>query len=448
MSEFQGLVESGRDGTDAMRTGRIGGCAILGGICILSVALMIPGGDSGAEEAPRPASVYIDNALSKNPSLSAMQERIRVKENAAIRAGALDNPKGWVAVSNVPVRSLSFREEDMTGKEVGISQMFPYPGKRAHMVRMGMLEKEQTEYDLAEMRNMLRAEIRMTYAELYSVRKQADVVRRTRDVLQDIVGVTQELYAVGKGSQADVLRGQVESGKMREMLLMLENRERVLSVRLNTLAALPPVETVPPLEELAEFAVPYSQEKLMAMYEESRPARKALQAKIRKGEVGVLHAGHEYKPDFEVSLSYMQRDPMPDGTKRPDMFTGMFSMTLPIWKDAKIEPGIREMKAEREMAARELENLDLETSNLVGATLASMENRASVAALYRTTLIPQAEQGREANMEAYRVGKIDFPMLMDSVMAVLSYRKEYPAIVGELHMDKAKLEAAVGRELE
>jgi outer membrane protein TolC len=164
--------------------------------------------------------------------------------------------------------------------------------------------------------------------------------------------------------------------------------------------------------------------------------------------VGVLHARHEYNPDFEVSFSYMQRDPMPDGTKRPDMFSGMVSMTLPIWKNEKIEPGIREMKAERDMAARELENLDLETSNLIGATLASMENRAAVAALYRTTLIPQAEQALEANMEAYRVGKIDFPMLMDSVMAVLSFRREYPAMVGELHMEKAKLEAVVGRELE
>jgi outer membrane protein TolC len=256
------------------------------------------------------------------------------------------------------------------------------------------------------------------------------------------------MYAVGKGSQADVLRGQVESGKMREMLLMLENRERVLSVRLNTLAALPPVETVPPLEEFKEFALPYGEGKLMAVYEESRPARKSLQARIRKGEVGVLHAEHEYKPDFEVSLSYMQRDPMPDGTRRPDMFTAMLSTTLPIWKNEKIEPGIREMKAERDMASRELDNLDLETSNLIGATLASMENRASVAVLYRTTLIPQAEQALEANLEAYRVGKIDFPMLMDSVMAVLSYRKEYPAMVGELHMEKAKLETAVGRELD
>jgi outer membrane protein TolC len=431
-----------------MTTGRIGGSAIRGGIFLFSLILMLHGGASWAQETLRPASFYIDAAFSRNPSLSAMQERIRMKENAAVRAGALDNPRGWIAVTNLPVRTWSFREEDMTGKEIGISQMFPYPGKRGHLTRIGMLEKEQTEHDLEEMRNMLRAEIKMAYAELFSIRKQAETVRRTRDVLHDIVEVTREMYAVGKASQADVLRGQVEYGKMREMLLMLENRERVLSVRLNTLAALPPVEAVPPLEELRELAVTYTEGKLMAMYEESRSARKSLQAKIRKGEVGVLHAEHEYRPDFEVSLSYMQRDSMPDGTRRPDMFTGMLSMTLPIWKNEKIEPGIREMKAERDMAARELENLDLETANLIGAALSSMENRASVAALYRTTLIPQAEQALEANLEAYRVGKIDFPMLMDAVMAVLSFRKEYPAMVGELHMEKAKLEAAVGRELQ
>ena len=39
-------------------------------------------------------------------------------------------------------------------------------------------------------------------------------------------------------------------------------------------------------------------------------------------------------------------------------------------------------------------------------------------------------------------------MLMDSVMAILSFRREYAAMVGRLHMEKARLEAAVGRELE
>ena len=98
--------------------------------------------------------------------------------------------------------------------------------------------------------------------------------------------------------------------------------------------------------------------------------------------------------------------------------------------------------------SRELESLDLETSNRVGGALAVMENRLATAVLYRTTLIPQAEQSFQATAETYRVGKVDFPMVMDSVLSVLSFRKEYVAMVGDLHMEKARLEATVGRELE
>ena len=142
-----------------------------------------------AEEPPRPVRYYVDAALSGYPSLASMRQRITMKRNEAIRAGALDDPKGWFAISNVPVRSWSFREEDMTGKEIGLSQMLPYPGKREHAVRIVEKEKEQAEFDLAEMRNMLRADVKMTYAELSTVRAQAEVVRQVRAVLdQDRAG--------------------------------------------------------------------------------------------------------------------------------------------------------------------------------------------------------------------------------------------------------------------
>ena len=401
-----------------------------------------------AEGPPRPVGYYVDAALSGYPSLASMRQRITMKRNEAIRAGALDDPKGWVAITNVPVRTWSFREEDMTGKEIGFSQMIPYPGKRAHAVRIVEKEKEEAEFDLAEMRNMLRADVKMTYAELSTVRAQADVVRQVRAVLDQVVQVSTEMFAVGKGSQPDVLRGQVEFQKMREMLLSLENREKVLSIRLNTLAALPPDATVPALDNLAEFFPVYDVEELRAIYRSERPARQAIQARIEKGKLQVLHAEHEYKPDFEVSTSYMQRDAMPDGTKRPDMFSAMLSMTLPIWKKEKIEPGIRAMTAEREMAIRDQETLDAEAANTIGGSLASLSNFAAVAKLYRTTLIPQAEQSVRANLEAYQVGKIDFPMYMDSLMAVLNFRKEYLGMVGESYMSQARLEAAVGRELD
>ena len=400
-----------------------------------------------AEGLPRPVGYYVDAALSGYPSLASMRQRITMKRNEAIRAGALDDPKGWVAITNLPIRTGSFREEDMTGKEIGLSQMIPYPGKRDYASRIVEKEKEQAEFDLAEMRNMLRADVKMAYAELSTVRAQAEVVRQIRAVLDQVVRISTEMFAVGKGSQPDVLRGQVEFQKMREMLLMLENREKVLSIRLNTIAALPPSSPVPALDNLVEFSPGFDVEDLRTIYRAERPARQAVQSRIEKGTLAVVHAEHEYKPDFEVSASYMQRDAMPDGTGRSDMFSAMLSMTLPIWRKAKIEPGIRAMAAEKEMAIRDEETLDAEAANAIGGSLASLSNFAAVAKLYRTTLIPQAEQSNRSNLEAYQVGKIDFPMYMDSLMSVLNFRKEYLGMVGELHMTKARLEAAVGREL-
>ena len=413
---------------------------------ILLLALLFPW-KAVAEEAPVPVSLYVEAALAGNPSLDAIRERILAKENAAIRAGALDDPKLRVGVSNVPIRSWDFREEGMTGKEIALSQMFPWPGMLATRVNIALHEKEETEFALEEMRSTLRAEIKMTYAELASVRKQIEAVRRSEEVLKDIVGVAQETYAVGRGSQPDVLRGQLEYGRMREMRIGLENRESVLSVRLDTLAALPPDRPVPPLEDLAEIAVPFGPKELAEIYEAERPARKALRARLAREDSSIRMANLAGKPEFEVSFSYMQREDGPDGTKRPGMFSSMVMMTLPIWRKEKVEPGIREMEAGKRVAGRELAALDLEASNSIGRSLATMRSRREAAVLYRTTLIPQAEQSFQASAESYRVGKTDFPMLMDAVMAVLSLRREYAATVGDLHVEKARLEAAVGREL-
>lgn len=417
-------------------------------IFLLFLGFLPLGVQAAAEEAARPASFYIEAAFSNNPSLSAMQERIRMKESAAIRASALDDPKAWIGLVNVPVDSWSLREEDMTGKEIGLSQMIPYPGKRKTRADIATREREQTEFDLQEMRNMLRAEIKMAYAELTHIRKEIEDTRRSREILKEVVAISQEMYAVGKVTQADVHRGQVEFEKMREMFLVLENREKILSIRLNTLAALPPEHPIPGLEHQHEVLLPFRPEELESAYKENRPARKSLEARIVRGEASIAMARLESYPDFEVSASYMQRDAMPDGAKRPDMFSSMLSVNLPIWRKGKIEPLMREMTAEREMARRELSNLDLESANAIRRSLASVENSSKVATLFRTTLIPHAETAFGVNLESYRVGKIDFPMLLDSIMTVLSFRKGYHQMLGDLYMEKAKLEAAVGKELD
>jgi hypothetical protein len=83
---FQGrfwrLAGSGKDDGRmdiGKNLGRFDASRICKRIFPLFLSLLVPWGNAGAEEAPRPVSFYMDAALSNNPSLSAMQERIRMK---------------------------------------------------------------------------------------------------------------------------------------------------------------------------------------------------------------------------------------------------------------------------------------------------------------------------------------------------------------------------------
>ena len=75
-----------------------------GRVLFLLLAIVFPW-NAVADEVPLPVSRYVESALADNPSLESMRERIRMKENAAIKAGALDDPKLRMGITNLPVRS-------------------------------------------------------------------------------------------------------------------------------------------------------------------------------------------------------------------------------------------------------------------------------------------------------------------------------------------------------
>jgi len=277
-----------------------------------------------------------------------------MKENAAIKAGALDDPKLRLAILNLRPE-LGFPGRGYDGEGDRSLQMFPWPGMRKTREEMVLREKEEAEFVLEEMRSTLRSEIKMTYAELASVRKQIEAVRRSQDVLKDIVGVTEETYAVGKGSQptscapAGVRSDPGDADRPRK-------QEHVLSVRLNTLAALPADRPVPPLEDLPEIALSYGQADLVGIYESERPARKALQAR-----------GHRATPRYGWRTSPAgpsSRSPSPtcsgmpcptDEALRHGSSSDDDLADLAEWKNRTGDPGDGGRK---EMAGRDLANLD------------------------------------------------------------------------------------------
>jgi hypothetical protein len=233
-----------------------------------------------------------------------------------------------------------------------------------------------------DLRNFLKAEVLIACADLASVRSQLAEARRAREALLLILGVARELYAVGRGNQSEVLKAQTAAGKMEEQILLLESRERLTAIRLNTLANLPPNDPVPPLGEYAGFPFPYSREQIVERFRE-------------KGLFRQVTA---------LVVYYGQR------------------------------------KQDKEF-------YDVQMEGQIGRSYSVLRSKSDLAALYRVTLIPQAEQAHRANLAAYQAGRADFASTLDGALTVFDFRREHARAVGEMHAERARLEYAVSGEL-
>ncbi len=72
----------------------------------------------------------ISEALKNNPEIKAAFSETEAARQRIAPAGALEDPMLEAGLLNVPATSWRLNREDMTMKMLGLSQRFPYPGKR------------------------------------------------------------------------------------------------------------------------------------------------------------------------------------------------------------------------------------------------------------------------------------------------------------------------------
>src|SRR5690606_19560294 len=115
-----------------------------------------------------------------------------------------------------------------------------------------------------------------------------------------------------------------------------------------------------------------------------------------------------YYPDFDVRLSYGQRDRMQDNTQRPDMVSLTVAVNLPVWRTSKIEPRILESQAMHHQALDLYQVQSNEIAAKLRQQVATAEQNLKSARLYQTTILPQAKLTVESALAAYRANRVDF----------------------------------------
>jgi len=385
----------------------------------------------------------IEEALQNNPEILAAKKKLEVFKEKIPQAFALEDPMLGFGIINLPT-NFSFRDEDMTMKEISISQKLPFPGKRPLMREMAEKEAEAVFNEIQGKVHQIIKDVKTAYYDLSHIHRTTEVTQRNKNILENFAKIAEAQYAVGMGIQQDVLKAHVEVSKMVDELIMLGQRKRALEAKLIALLNRPPETQVGVPEEVIFRKFPFTTEELQKMALEMNPTLKGMKKMIESKEKAYALAKREYYPDFNFRFAYGQRDNGPE-MKRRDTLTGMMEINIPIFYKSKQDRKVAETKAdilnwEAQYQAMKNEILFMITD--MGSMIQRGERQLE---LYKTGIIPQASLQINSAMSAYRVNKADFMTLLDSQMTLYKYELEYHQALTEYEKNVAGLGAAIGK---
>jgi outer membrane protein, heavy metal efflux system len=414
--------------------------------CMAAVVLALALPVAAQEPLDPQLAALLAEAAQNNPDLQAARREANAARSRVSPAGALDDPMLEAGVLNYPVESRSFKTEDMTMKMIGFAQRLPYPGKRA--LRRDVAEKEAlaVESNLQELVNRVRRDVKVAYFEVGFVDESLRLAERNRRVLEQYLSIAEARYGVGQGTQADVLKAQTQVSKMLEELIKLGRERPMLEAELNRAAGrgAAPAAINPPPAQAREVALRFDE--LRAAARENRPQLAAQQRMMDRNAKAVELARKDYYPDFDVRVSYGQRDNFQD-MRREDMISFTVAINLPVWRESKRDPRVAEAEAMRGQASTmyqaRLNELDAMLRQQVAAAGQSLKS----VRLYETGLLPQARLTADASLAAYRVGRVDFFSLLDSRMTVFNAEVGYAASLAAYNKALAEVEFLVGKSL-
>lgn len=404
--------------------------------------------DSAAPERLKPAQL-VSEALEKNQSLEAARLDYKSKNLMVRPARALPDPMIEFGVMSVPINTFSLNREDMTQKIVGVTQVFPYPGKLRLAEAAAQSDADAMNLQIRVYEENLKFEVRRTFYEwAYSV----EAKRITESNLTEITLFTQiamQRYSLGAGTQWDILDAQLEQSKLnKEIRTLSQNISSFQAMMAGLLGRNAKVDGVPAVDFTPTLKL--DETELIRRADEKNPVLIYMRAIAAAADKATEAARRERYPNFSVNLSYGQRSngEMNGVTvKRPDFVSLIFGVEAPIYSKRKQIP----LADSAETTGLAIRKMIAEKTLMIHAAIrdkmSRIKNADDIEELYRTGILPQARTAAKSALASYQVSKVDFMALRTSQISLLNYELEYYEIRINREIDIAGLELLIGETI-
>ena len=409
-----------------LATARFAG--LLSGIALVNVALAT---------TPLTLSEAERLALTDEPGLHALEARTVTLDARALAADALPAPVLRVGLNNYPIESGDFSTEGMTNAGLTWRQAFPPGDVRA-------LSRERLDWESAATRRQgqarvreVRLRVRETWLNAFLGQHSETLLDASRPLFRDLLEVTRSLYAVGRKNQQDVLRAELELGRLEDRLIeaqRLQARSRAELARWTGVTdrrpfpeALPGLPPIPDVQALTAALTHH-------------PLLMASDARLEAQGKAVALADEQRRPGWALDLGYAYREGnLSSGEPRSDFFTVGVSFDLPVLRRRALDSSLQAALAEEDAVEFEREALRRTLEGELGVQHAQWIDLGRRIELYESGILRQAAAHAEAAKLAYQADTADFADVMRAAIDELDAKLEHL----RLQVERARGQAAL-----
>lgn len=387
-------------------------------------------------------AALVAEALEKNPDIAVAQKRYDAARQRPVQERSLPDPMisaGYNASGN-PLPGAGLGTEPTANIGLMVSQELPYPGKLDLKASIASREADADHQQIAATRLAVVARVKQAYYRLAYTYAVGDVLTRNRDLLDTLLKVSENRYAVGQAAQQDVIKAQTQLSILELQLERVAQERATREGELDALLARPVSAPVGRPEDLQLTAFAASLDALVALAHDHAPMLRRDQIMIDRSQLAVEAARRDYKPDFAVSGGYYYMGAM------PPMYEFRFDVRVPLQR-ARRAAAVAEQLNTTEQAQHAYDSTRLDLQGRIQQDYQMASTSVRLARLYRDTVLPQARLALEASMASYQTGAVDFLSVLTNFGTVLEYEMSYFDELTSYHTAVSRLEEMVGGPL-
>jgi outer membrane protein TolC len=390
-------------------------------------------------------SDYLAYAALNNPGLEAAFNRWKAAVERIPQAKALSNPQFSYTYMFQDVETRVGPQKD----RYSLSQAFPWFGTLGLREAVAD-ESAKAAYEAFQAARLgLFYQVKDAFYEYYYLARAIAITEENLQLLKRFESVAQAQYKAG-APVAEVIKAQVELGKLDDRLRSLKDMREPMVARLNAALNRRHDRTLPWPQTAPRHDATVPNEEIFKVLQASNPELKSLDHAVAREEGAIRLARTAYFPSLMVGVDYIfVDDALNPGTPDSgmDAIMAMVALELPIWR-GKNRAGVEEARRNRDAAVLTREETGNQVESRLKMVLYEFRDAERKINLYGSTLIPQAEQGLNVTEEAYRGGEVDFLSLIDAERLLLEFQLAHERALADREQRLAEVEMLVGMPLD